>query len=121
MKSYHFSFALVISLLMGCQSDTDPTCLEVTKIGIDPCGGGMLVSVKKPENMGEIISYQGTMYSNVVKVFTSEGIPASTTSYIQVRDFDPEKDQQFYGICLAIYAPFPVPGKVATYWSETPC
>ncbi|MBN7812009.1 hypothetical protein J0A68_13740 [Algoriphagus sp. H41] len=120
MKIYFFVFAVAICF-MGCQSDTDPTCLEVAMIGVDPCGGGMLVSVKKPENIGETITYDGTTYTNVVKVFTTLTIPASTTTYIQFRDFDPEKDKQFYGICLAIYAPYPVPWKVATYWTEAPC
>ena len=108
-------------MVSGCQSDTDPACLEVETIGVDPCGGGILVSVTSPNNIGETITYDGDTYSNVVKVFTTLSIPGSTTAYIQFRDFDLGKDQQFYGICLAIYAPYPVPSKVATYWSETPC
>ena len=89
-------------------------------IGVDPCGGGMLVSIKNGGN-GETITYGETTYTNVIKVFTTLSIPKSTTTYIQIRDLDPEKDQQFYEICLAIYAPFLVPNKVATYWSEAPC
>jgi hypothetical protein len=119
MKIYLYVFACIF--LLGCQSDVDPVCLEIEKIGVDPCGGGMLISVRSPDNIGETITYGGVTYTNVVKVFSTLPIPSSTTSYIQFRDFDPEKDQQFYGICLAIYAPYPVPGKVATYWSEAPC
>ena len=122
MKVSLFVFALACIIISGCESDIDPACLEVETIGIDRCGGGMLVSVKRPNGIGKTITYDdGKTYTNVVKVFTTLNIPVSTKSYIQFRDFDPEKDQQFYGICLAIYAPFHVPSKVATYWGESPC
>ena len=117
-----FSIALVGSLLMGCQSDSDPACLEVEMIGLDRCGGGWLVSVKSPVEMGESISYyDGETYPNVIKVFTLETIPESTRGFIRIRDFDPKRDENFYGICLALYSPFPVPSKVATFWIEEPC
>jgi hypothetical protein len=95
--------------------------LEVERIGWDQCGGGWLVSVKSPVQIGESISYDGKTYSNVIKVFTLETIPESLRGYIRIRDFDPNTDENFFGICLALYAPFPVPEKVATFWSEVPC
>lgn len=120
-KAFLFAIAIISVLLSSCQSDTDPACLEIEKIGYDPCGGGLLVSVKSPEEIGETIAYDGNTYSNVIKVFTLETIPESTTGFIRIRDFDPDKDGNFLRICFALYAPIPAPLKVATFWSEDPC
>lgn len=116
-------FASVCILLSGCQSDMEPIdCYEIEVIGQDRCGGGLLVSVKNSKALGETITYyDGNSYSNVIKVFTLETIPESSIGFIRIRDFDPNTDDNFSGICLALYAPFPVPIKVATFWSEEPC
>lgn len=120
-KAFFFVIAVASVLLSSCQSDINPECLEVEKIGYDPCGGGLLVSVKSPVEIGETISYGGNTYSNVIKVFTLLTIPESTTGFIRIRDFDSEKDKNFFRICLHIYVPIPAPVKVATFWSENPC
>lgn len=121
-KTLLFAIVTIGIQFSGCQSDIDPACLEVEMIGLDRCGGGWLVSVKSPVRIGETISYyDGKSYSNVIKVFTLETIPESSTVFIRIRDFEPNTDENFSGICLALYAPFPVPTKVATFWSEEPC
>ena len=114
---------ILISLAWSaCQSDADPLCYEVKVIGPDRCGGGTLVSVNRPSEIGNtILYYDGEIYTNVVKVFTKASIPATSIGYIDMRDFDPVKDQEFSGICLALFAPFDVPYKVASFWRENPC
>jgi hypothetical protein len=121
-KTLLFAIASACILLSGCQGDTGPACLEVEMIGWDRCGGGWLVSVKSPARIGETISYyDGKTYSNVIKVFTLQTIPESSTGFIRIRDFDPKTDEIFFRICLALYAPIPAPEKVAIFWSEEPC
>jgi hypothetical protein len=120
-KAFLFAIAVSSVLFSSCQSDTDPACLVVEKIGYEPCGGALLVSVKSPDEIGNSITYDGNTYSNVIKVFTLETIPESTAGFIRIRDFDVEKDENFLRICPAIYAPIPAPLKVATFWSEDPC
>lgn len=119
-------FAIVTAsiLLSGCQSDMEPIdCYEIEVIGQDRCGGGLLVSVKNSKALGETITYyNGNSYSNVIRIFTLVSIPESRIGFVRIRDFDPNKDEKnFARICQGLYAPYPVPSKVATFWSEEPC
>ena len=122
-RTLHFVFILSAIFISGCQSDMEPVdCFEIEVIGSDRCGGGMLVSVKNSEGIGEAITYyDGTNFKNVIRVYTLNSIPESKTAFIQIREFDPRRDNDFLRICQWLYAPFPVPTKVATFWSEEPC
>lgn len=95
-------------------------------IGGEECTLGTLVSIKNSKNVGETIRYRdGKTYSNVVRIYSEVNIPNAKKGFIQFREFDREKDaaleQSYATICLAIFAPYPVPTMVATFWSEEPC
>lgn len=115
-------------LFSGCKSeDFDPNgCFEIEVIGGEQCTLGTLVSIKNSEKVGETIRYyDGKSYSNVVRIYSEVTIPNATKGFIQFREFDGEKDGElrdsYATICLAIFAPYPVPTMVATFWSEAPC
>lgn len=123
-RTLHFAFVLCAILISGCQSDIDPNgCYEIEVIGQDRCGGGLLVSVKNSKAFGQSITYyDGNSHTNVIRVFTLVSIPESRIGFVRIRDFDPNTDEKnFARICQWLYAPFPVPTKVATFWSEEPC
>lgn len=90
------------------------------------CTLGTLVSIKNSKKIGETIRYSdGKTYSNVVRIYSEVNIPNATRGYIQFREFDQENDGElrdsYATICLAMFAPYPVPTIVATFWSEDPC
>lgn len=122
-----FSIVLAGNLLSGCGSEPEPTdCFEIKVLGPEECTLGTLVSVKNSKNIGEAIQYSdGKMYPNVVRIYSEVPIPNSTSGFISLRDFDQEKDralaERYATICLAIFAPYPVPTFVSTFWSEDPC
>jgi hypothetical protein len=123
-KILQFVFILSAILILGCQSDMEPNeCYEIEVIGQDRCGGGLLVSVKNSKALGETITYyDGNSYSNVIRIFTLVSILESRIGFVRIRDFDPNEDEKnFARICQGLYAPYPVPSKVATFWSEEPC
>jgi hypothetical protein len=124
LKSLIIGIVLFGILVSGCQSDMEPIdCYEIEVIGQDRCGGGLLVSVKNSKVFGQSITYyDGNSHINVIRVFTLVSIPESRIGFIRIRDFDPNTDEKnFARICQWLYAPFPVPIKVATFWSEEPC
>lgn len=101
-------------------------CYEIEVLGGEQCTLGTLVSIKNSRNVGETIRYMdGKTYSNVVRIYSEVTIPTASKGFIRIREFDREKDseleQNYATICLAIYAPYPVPTKVATFWSEESC
>jgi hypothetical protein len=123
-KTLLFAIASGCILLSGCQSDMEPVdCYEIEVIGLDRCGGGLLVSVKNSKALGETITYyDGNSYSHVIRIFTLVSIPESRIGFVRIRDFDPNEDgKNFARICQWLYAPYPVPSKVATFWSEEAC
>lgn len=126
-KAFLFAIAVASVLLSSCQSDTDPNgCYEIEVLGGEECTLGTLVSIKSSKNIGETIRYyDGQTYSNVVRIYSEVNIPNGTKGYIQFREFDRVKDlaleQSYATICLAIFAPYPVPTMVATFWSDDPC
>ncbi|GMQ28459.1 hypothetical protein [Algoriphagus confluentis] len=116
-------FILFAILISGCQSEIEPAdCYKIEVIGPDRCGGGLLVSVKNSRTLGESITYyDGNSYPNVIRLFTLVSVPESRIGFVRIRDFDPTEDENFSVICQGLYAPYPVPTKVATFWSEDPC
>jgi hypothetical protein len=124
--SINLVFLLAVLAFVSCRDESEPSCLEVEILGPEQCTLGTIVSVKSKKNIGETISYyDGRSYSNVIRIYSEVPISSAGKAFIQLRDFDPKGDEQlanqYATICLAIFAPLPVPTKVATFWSESPC
>ncbi|PZV80281.1 hypothetical protein CLV31_11248 [Algoriphagus aquaeductus] len=124
--SANLVFLLVVLALVSCQNESEPSCLEVEILGPEQCTLGTIVSVKSKKMIGNTIRYfDGNTYSNVIRIYSEVTISSSGKAFIQLREFDPTRDEQlanqYATICQAIFAPFPVPTKVATFWSESPC
>ena len=129
MKTWIFSFLTFVFtnvLFLSCHSDSDPACLEVEILGPEQCTLGTIASVKSKKKIGNTVRYlDGKTYSNVIRIYSEVPVLSSSKAFVLLRDFDPKADEQlanqYARICLAIYAPLPVPTKVATFWSESPC
>ncbi|WP_332910547.1 hypothetical protein [Algoriphagus boritolerans] len=96
LKPLLFAIATACIFLSGCQSDMEPIdCYEIEVIGPDRCGGGLLVSVKNSNVLGETITYyDGNSYLNVIRIFTLVSIPESRIGFVRIRDFDTNEDEK---------------------------